>query len=160
MSVLAARERIIQRLIQDLQGPVRGENEAISEKPSEHYVTGILYPQNSFISEDEDEKLDCETGKENASDNTLSNAISLSKTQKPSAAGLSFALENKEGTPQIEVLISFGKYRTIWQDDEGNFFDQKPEKEDNLILLVMIRLPGLGFVFSNLECKEFLASLT
>lgn len=130
MTILAARNRIIERLIEDLQGPVRGENEIIPEKPSEHYVTGILYPQNSFISEDEDEKLDCETGKEAASDNALSSTISLSKTQKPSAAGLSFALECGSGAPQIEVLVSFGKYRMIWRDEEGNFFDQKPEADD------------------------------
>ena len=128
MSVLEARNKIIERLIEDLQGPVKGENEAIPEKPSEHYVTGILYPQNLFISDEEDEKLDCETGKGAAADNALSNAISLSKTKKPSAAGLSFALDGNGDIPKIEVLISFGSYHTIWRDKEGNFFDQKPKE--------------------------------
>ncbi len=141
MSILDARNRIIERLIEDLQGPVRGEKEAIPEKPSEHYVTGILYPQNSFISEDEDEKLNCETGKETASDNALSNAISLSKTQKPSAAGLSFALESNDASPQIEVLIRFGKYQIIWRDDEGNLFDSKPETDEKKYSRAWQRVP-------------------
>ncbi len=134
MSILAARDRIIERLIEDLQGPIKGENEVISEKPSEHYVTGILYPQNSYISDEEDEKLNCETGKESAADNILSSAISLSRTQKPSSAGLSFALESNEDIFRIEVMIGFGKYRAIWRDKKGNFFEKKPENENEYSL--------------------------
>lgn len=124
---MAARDRIIERLIEDLQGPIGGDSEVIKENPSDHYVTGILYPCNSFISEAEDEKLACETGKEAASDNALSGAIALNRTQKPSTAGLSFALSSVDSIPKIEVTVSFGKYYMVWRDQAGNIYDSKPE---------------------------------
>ena len=51
-----SREAILARLEEDLVGP-GAEDELLRELPTDRYLTGILYPQRTTISADEDEEL-------------------------------------------------------------------------------------------------------
>ena len=57
-----ARDIFIERLREDLVGPSGGENEEISERPVDRYLTGIIYPQSEHMTEEDDEKLEIEAG--------------------------------------------------------------------------------------------------
>ena len=51
------RDVIASRLREDLVGPL-AEEEVLTDRPSQRYSTGILYPLDSKIEEDEDQELD------------------------------------------------------------------------------------------------------
>ena len=48
------RDTIASRLREDLVGP-RSENEVLTDRPTQLYSTGILYPQDSPIEDEEDQ---------------------------------------------------------------------------------------------------------
>ena len=48
------RERIVDRLRQDLIGPI-SETEILLDRPTQRYSTGILYPRESQMQPEEDE---------------------------------------------------------------------------------------------------------
>ena len=46
---MEARRLILDRLKTDLIGPSYGDEEKIDDRPSDRYLTGILFPQNFLI---------------------------------------------------------------------------------------------------------------
>ncbi|MCB1469519.1 MAG: hypothetical protein KDK08_20795, partial [Rhizobiaceae bacterium] len=50
------RDTVACRLAEDLIGP-RGEDEELSARPSDVYLTGILWPQRTAMSGEDDERL-------------------------------------------------------------------------------------------------------
>ena len=52
------RDVFLQRLEKDLIGPFDGLTEALFSKPSDHYLTGILYPKETRIPDSEQEDDD------------------------------------------------------------------------------------------------------
>lgn len=104
-----AREKIIEIMGKDLLGPL-AENEVIfGDRPLEYYVVGKLYPIDSetadmFQSSAEDcGELDSEAG------------VSLSNSKNPSSFGISFSLNNNNGT--IIIQSSAAKYKLISRED-------------------------------------------
>src|SRR5687768_15057750 len=92
------RDIVALRLAEDLIGP-RSEKEELQARPSDVYLTGILWPPRVAMAE-EDEQLGTEssnTGEENDSEN---NAVRTRSIQKPSVAGISFSA-NSEGIPYV-----------------------------------------------------------
>jgi len=122
------RETVVYRLIEDLIGPL-SEYEILTDRPTQRYSTGILYPRGSRIlpEEDEDEGLAVNEMEDVASDPTLSE-VSLYTTLKPSSAGLSFAVRpEKEGTrPTIKVKIRCATYKPFAVDDTGKEVPDPP----------------------------------
>mgnify|MGYP001051917884 CR=1 FL=1 len=80
----AVREKILEALRVDLMGP-QEECEVLNELPTSSYITGMLYPSNTSLSEDEiydnqefmqneyysEDKKDSDTGEEYDSGSSL-----------------------------------------------------------------------------------------
>ncbi len=122
------RDRVVERLKQDLVGPL-SENEILTDRPTQRYSTGILYPRDSQIQpeEDEDGGLAVNEDEDTASGPDTS-GVSLHATMKPSAAGLSFAVKQtgKEDHPAVGVEVSCGRYRRFAVNEAGEEIDGEP----------------------------------
>lgn len=107
-----ARKKMLSRLQEDLIGP-RAPDEMLSARPSDVYLTGILWPKNTALAPEEDERLAVAPGEEegdDAEDQARPQAVAM---RRPSSAGLSFAVSGET----VLVHIRFGTYLQI--DDSG-----------------------------------------
>lgn len=122
------RNRVVIRLIEDLVGPL-SENEALSDRPTQRYSTGILYPQNTQIAPEEDEDGGLAVNEvEDAASSPDVNGVSLHATLKPSSAGLSFAVEPSEAgkLPIMDVEIRCATYKPFAVNDAGDAIEGTP----------------------------------
>ncbi|MGN6110054.1 MAG: helicase-related protein [Kofleriaceae bacterium] len=119
MDAEQVRTRIVKRLRADLLGPTEPD-EVISDRPTERYTTGILYPKDQGYSPEEDDE-----GRDEAEDNDVpslpNEAAPLWSARKPATAGLSFALEARDSAPHVRVVVRAGAYQlTEGPQQSGN----------------------------------------
>jgi hypothetical protein len=110
------RDTVACRLTEDLIGP-RAEDEELTARPSDVYLTGILWPQRTAMSGEDDERLGTAgagSGEESDGEN---DAVRTGSIQKPSVAGISFSVVASSGNPQVRVTCSFATYRNEKRDD-------------------------------------------
>lgn len=125
------RKTVARRLYEDLIGP-REQDEILNARPTDVYVTGILWPRRNASSAEDDDRLGIsgvgsEEGSSDAADTFAAGP------QKPSVAGVSFSVRS-DGTPHVVVECSFATYRVerIEQEDEGDDdMDEVGEKGNN-----------------------------
>jgi hypothetical protein len=111
----AAREKMLARLREDLIGP-RAPDEILASRPSDVYLTGILWPKNTVLAPEEDERLAVAPGEEEGGDDAEDQAKPQAVTmRRPSTAGLSFAVSART-IPETRVHVRFGMYLPT---DEG-----------------------------------------
>lgn len=107
------RKILLDRLFIDLIGPVK-EDERLESKPSDTYITGILWPRKTKMGAEDDERLGFggDTGSDEgaSSGDTENEAVSVSSMNRPSAAGVSFAVSASKSTPFVKVVVTFGVY--------------------------------------------------
>ena len=138
------RQKILDAVRTDLIGP-REINEKLKENPSVSYITGILYPTDSPVDEDEN-YYDVEYTQRNYdADGESVEAAGLEDEQpeekvkrgfqKPSSMGLSFYVP--KNVSSLNALIRWGKYHSekeeISKDESEKEEVKKTEK--NLALL-------------------------
>ena len=115
------RDTIATRLREDLVGP-RSEHEVLTDRPTQLYSTGILYPQDSPIEdeEDQDQGLAVNVNEDAASDPDTA-GVPLYAVLKPSVAGLSFAVnpESSEGAATVEFHVECATYESFAVDEKG-----------------------------------------
>lgn len=100
-------------------GPFHGESEKLSGKPSDHYLTGIVYPKETRIPDSEqDDPEEIVNGKDTG-DNATETGVSGFRRFKPCTAGISFAVSIGAKKETINLKIRFGKYHP------------EPNREDN-----------------------------
>lgn len=128
------RNTLFKRLETDLIGP-RETEELIEDRPTDRYVTGILFPQRSVVSADEDDEAGEASEPEDVG--TGLDAIKASSQFRPSSAGLSFAVLPSGETPVLEVTVSGARYEleeTVAVEESGNAAKRKwrrvPQKAD------------------------------
>ena len=112
------RERILDRLLEDLIGP-REAAEILGSRPSDVYLTGILWPKNTFLAPEEDERLSVSSGESEEGEESADSGQAASvPMRRPSAAGISFAARStREGAaPRVQVRVGFGLYTPQTQD--------------------------------------------
>ena len=109
-----AREDLLRRLSIDAVGPVSAD-EVFADRPSDRYLTGILFPQDTLVPEDEDESLSA-VGQESADETGEggAEAIPLGRAMRPAACGVSFALRGS----RVVIVVSCGTYDPIWPPEE------------------------------------------
>ncbi|WP_240989553.1 helicase C-terminal domain-containing protein [Salipiger mangrovisoli] len=147
-AVDVARQRMIERLRQDLMGPL-ADDEVLHDSPSEIYMTGILFAQKSpqGVGETEGAVLGSDEGDDAAS-------RVPPDTFRPSSAGLSFAVRPTDGeNVLLNVDVSAARYEArprATSDDGRPRFDwaRKPLKARHSIELPSDRdgeydLPGV-----------------
>lgn len=105
-SVTELRTQLLDELRRDLIGP-QSETERLNDPPTVAYLTGILYPANTNIDAEEDEKLE-EIYREGPEGDEDNEGVLLSKTINPASLGLSFAVE--KGVDGLKVEVSYGLY--------------------------------------------------
>jgi hypothetical protein len=128
MSTRAFRDRILARLIEDLVGPL-SPNEMLSDRPTQRYSTGILYPQGTRIDPQEDEDGGLAVNEvEDATSAPEEAGVSLHVVLKPSAAGLSFAVQpaGREAAPVIDVRVDCAVYQRLAVNDAGEEVEGDP----------------------------------
>jgi uncharacterized protein YbaR (Trm112 family) len=112
---IAAREKVVERLQQDLVGP-RAHDEVLSARPSDVYLTGILWPRNTFVAPEENERLavagESEDGED--SDEALPSTVAM---HRPSTAGISLAAAvGGPGPAEVTATVQFAIYHRHEKD--------------------------------------------
>ncbi|MGO7273043.1 DNA helicase [Rhizobium ruizarguesonis] len=101
------RDTLVERMKVDLMGPESPE-EVISDRPTDRYLTGILFPPRTAIpAEEDDEAADSEDSEVNG---TALDGVKAASTFRPSTAGLSFAVEPADGSPVLRVKVDGARY--------------------------------------------------
>ena len=104
-----ARRLVVNRLREDLIGPLDGPEEHFTDRPSDRYLTGMLFPPRTAISQIEDEDADAPGDTDAASGSEAS--LPFSTALRPSSAGISFSAEAFGDLPAaVDVYISAGVY--------------------------------------------------
>ena len=128
MSTTLFRDRLLARLIQDLVGPL-DTNEILSDRPTQRYSTGILYPRDAHMEphEDEDGGLAVNVIEDAASEPERA-SVSLHAALKPATAGLSFALDasRTDIRPVLRIEIACAIYKRFAVDDTGDEVEGTP----------------------------------
>ncbi|GGH63800.1 hypothetical protein GCM10011341_39220 [Frigidibacter albus] len=129
---------IVSRLHEDLIGPLDGPEEAFTDRPTDRYLTGMLFPPRTSITQIEDEEAEA-AGIDNEA-STQDIATPFSSALRPSSAGISFAVEPLGGRPvAVDVFLSAGVYvlagavpekgageGQVWHRAEVSFEDTVP----------------------------------
>ena len=127
------RDTIASRLREDLIGP-RSEHEVLSDRPSQVYSTGILYPQDSPIEveEDQDQGLMVNEAEDAASDPDTA-GVPLYAVLKPSVAGISFAVrpESRERTPTLNFCVQCATYESFAVDEQEQAIPGPPSSRSH-----------------------------
>ncbi|GAB4511295.1 MAG: hypothetical protein Tsb0019_06670 [Roseibium sp.] len=119
------RDIVALRLAQDLVGP-RAEDEELAARPSDVYLTGILWPRRTAMSGEDDERLGIAGASSAEESDGESDAVRTGSVQKPSVAGLSFSAK-ADGIAQVRVVCSFATYRAENRDD-GEVWVRQPHR--------------------------------
>jgi hypothetical protein len=106
MKSAEVRDAIAGRLEQDLIGP-DAPDEILASRPSDVYLTGILWPLGNRMDSADD---DGATG-EDEGDDSPSTPV-LTGRQRPCTMGLSFATQSRSGEQAVNLHIVFATYET------------------------------------------------
>jgi len=101
------RQELLDRLRTELVGP-EDENEILSESPTTRYLTGILWPQNTAMSEAEEQDNIENINQAGLEFENQEQTAPLMGTMLPSSMGLSFLV--KKHSPKIQVEVEWGTY--------------------------------------------------
>jgi hypothetical protein len=112
------RDQALERLKQDLIGPGR-QDECISDRPADRYLTGILFPQELPAGAEEDDSLGMagDSGEDDANSDSDAQAA-ISTAMRPASMGLSFAVASGDSPERISVFISCGRYKPLEEPDD------------------------------------------
>ncbi len=113
----ADRDALVTRLREDLVGP-RSSDEVLTDRPSDVYLTGILWPQRTGMAGEDDDSL-AVGGSSGGDDGQESEAAAVPATsiQKPAVAGISFCFV-AEGDPQVRLVCQFARYRLVENEEK------------------------------------------
>lgn len=113
------RNTLIERLAVDVIGP-SAPDEALMVRPSDMYLSGMLWPGKTRMQPEEDDRLAID-GTGGNDDAGAEEGVPAGGLSKPSSAGISFAVSSTEGTPSLSVQVSFGRYeKTIPESDKSD----------------------------------------
>ena len=125
------RETIFRRLNEDLIGPLEAHECLVGTRPTDVYLTGILWPSHSQMGAEEDDHLSS-TGAGSAADDqdATGGEVSAVNQMKPSTAGVSFAVTSDvNGAPEIHVQVKFALYNENRERDDGKvIWERRPHQ--------------------------------
>jgi hypothetical protein len=127
MSTPLFRDQLLARFVQDLVGPL-APNETFSDRPTQRYSTGVLYPQESRIEAEEDQDGGLAVNEvEDAASAPEEAGASLHAALKPAAAGLSFAVaRTNDKHPVAKVHVQCAVYKRFAVNDSGEHVEGPP----------------------------------
>lgn len=119
---MEARDILLARMKTDLIGPGE-DNETISDRPTDRYLTGILFPPRTEVSPDEDDEFAEADNPEFAG--TSLDSIKTASTFRPSSAGLSFAIRPMSSRASLKISIQAARYRVAGTEPDEEAATQK-----------------------------------
>lgn len=122
------RDIVACRLAGDLVGP-RTEHEELTARPSDVWLTGILWPQRTAMGGEDDDRLGTAVGGAGEETDSESDAVRTGSVQKPSVAGISFSAAASGDCPQVRITCTFGTYR-LEKREEENIWIRQPHRVD------------------------------
>lgn len=163
--MIDARDVIQERLKVDLIGPA-ALDELISDRPTDRYLTGILFPPRTAISpDDDDEASDADDAD---SVGTALDGVKAASAFRPSSAGLSFAVDPAGSAPRLRVRVDGARYRpeSTIENDTGSArkraqsWRREPQFAEVSLDLVQLRtqvdpinLASSGLAGTSLHCR-------
>ena len=118
------RATVLDRLKEDLVGPYE-EEEVLLSRPSDVYLTGILWPSNTRIGAEEDDQFGLYGESESETKDGENDEISLTNLIRPCSAGVSFAAKAENGNAKLNITVRFATYdlsdvlKNQQPDDDG-----------------------------------------
>ena len=104
------RDVLLERLQRDLVGPYESD-EVLVSRPSDVYLTGILWPRETRMGAEDDERLAISGDDDrDASSPGEEGEISLAGLMRPCSAGVSFAVRTEDRPGELDVTVSFACY--------------------------------------------------
>lgn len=129
------RQKILDAVRRDLIGP-SSAHEELNEVPTSSYITGLLYPANTAVTEDENYfDVEFTEKKFDADGETMEAGIFEEEEpeerfkggfQKPSSVGISFYVA--DDVPKVNAYINWGKYHA--EQVQGEIIDGTLEEDD------------------------------
>ena len=117
MTTEQLRQTVVQRLHRDLVGP-DAPAEVIADRPSDRYLTGILFPRQLRMGADEDDEL--ASGENEDGDANDGAAVPLANCIKPASMGLSFAVDAPVSEAAVvRIRIEASRYELCWAGQDG-----------------------------------------
>lgn len=136
------RDILKDRLVMDLIGPF-GIDEVLDARPSDMYLTGILWPVKTQMTEEENERISIsgESGGEAdvAGASAEEEEVPVTNINRPSTAGISFAVSSAGGAPVLDIRIEFARY--LPEDPDIPEEEKKKRSEQNDLQPVWKRNP-------------------
>lgn len=108
------RAILLKRLQEDLIGP-HAEDEVLATRPSDVYLTGILWPRDARMGAEEDERFGLSGTERNERDGGGEDEeVSLAGQSRPCSAGMSFAARTirRNNNAKVDVSINFATYKS------------------------------------------------
>ncbi|WP_438040178.1 helicase-related protein [Sorangium sp. So ce128] len=104
------RTTILARLEHDLAGPF-DDKETLLARPSDVYLTGILWPREARMGAEEDERLGAGSPDDDSgSPASEEEEVSLAGLKRPCSAGISFAVAASGQTPSVYATVRAATY--------------------------------------------------
>jgi helicase-like protein len=107
--LMSSRDVLTARMAEDLIGPF-DPKETIDARPSDVYLTGILWPQNTAIPPDQDERLAIASGDGDVGEESDVAQPLAAQMRRPSTAGISFACSSGSTHASVVVEVHCGRY--------------------------------------------------
>jgi hypothetical protein len=117
------REAVFERLESDLLGP-EDAGETLTERPSDRYLVGILYPPGEGVAPFEDDTPREEPGRPALEGSGELVEVPIYRSVRPSTLGLSFRVGGE--SPAIRVRVSGGRYAREARDGSGERWTRQP----------------------------------
>lgn len=108
------RDVIVDRVRQDLLGPL-ADDETLAERPSDRYLTGVLYPPGESVAIEEDDSTNEEGTQQNDSEGDASE-VPIYRSMRPSTLGLSFRVQGEQ--PLLRIRVTGGRYEATMASQE------------------------------------------
>ena len=103
---------LLDRLKQDLIGPY-ADDEVLAARPTDVYLTGILWPRQARMGAEEDERFGLSGADESEADGGEEEEVSLAGLARPCSAGVSFAARAAGPRAELDVTVHFATYDPV-----------------------------------------------
>ncbi|WP_235923341.1 helicase-related protein [Brucella tritici] len=119
------RDVLVRRLNEDLLGP-RRVDETLFDRPSDVYLTGILWPQRTEMAGEDDDTL-AAGGVAGGGDGESNEAdsVPINSVQKPCVAGVSFCAAGEPA--RADIRVRFGRYTVKEQEERKQWVRSQVE---------------------------------
>src|SRR5690348_14797963 len=121
---MGLREALVDQLSLDILGP-GSATESISERPTDRYLTGILWPKRTAFSGAEDEALSLNDETPEIAGDAKEN-VAIRNVVNPTSAGLSFAARRLADPATIQIRATFALYEKTTDQDSATVWIRKP----------------------------------